>query len=127
VFIVTANLVHGIWCTRQSLQRMRDWDAQFGAPAIDRFRVSRANGPAESLTTPGLGPAASQSVRSPAAGLSRSSSRIRSTATRDLVRIEGEAAGQVAVGVGLAEEVVGPSLERGDRVGAAAKRSGGSS
>ena len=36
----------------------------------------------------------------------------------DLVRIEGEAAGQFAVGVGLGEEVVGPSLERGDRVGA---------
>src|SRR5687768_3569093 len=33
-----------------------------------------------------------------------------------LARIEGEAAGQVAVGVGLDEEVAGPSLERGDRV-----------
>jgi hypothetical protein len=33
-----------------------------------------------------------------------------------LVQIEGETAGQVAVGVGLGEEVVGPSLERGDRV-----------
>ena len=32
-------------------------------------RVSWANGPAESLTTPGLGPAGSQSVRSPAAGV----------------------------------------------------------
>ena len=35
-----------------------------------------------------------------------------------LVQIEGETAGQVAVGVGLGEQVVGPSLERGDRVGA---------
>src|SRR5215203_2478964 len=36
----------------------------------------------------------------------------------DLVRIEGQAAGQFAVGVSLGEEVVGLSLERGDRVGA---------
>jgi hypothetical protein len=32
-------------------------------------RVSWANGPAESLTTAGMGPAGSQSVRSPTAGV----------------------------------------------------------
>ena len=36
---------------------------------FDCVRVSWANGPAESLTTPGMGPAGSQSVRSPAAGV----------------------------------------------------------
>ena len=36
----------------------------------------------------------------------------------DLVRIEGETAGQVAVGVGLRKEVFGAPLERGDRVSA---------
>src|SRR5687768_3479795 len=81
------------------------------------FRVSGANRPAESLTTPGLG-LLIPTVRSPAAGLSRNSSRTRSTATGDLVRIEREAAGQVAVGIALSEEILRPSLERGDRIGA---------
>jgi hypothetical protein len=55
VFIVTANLVHGIWCTRQSLQRMRDWDAQFAgrqAPASDCSRGRPKDGPLTLLHQP---------------------------------------------------------------------------